>query len=309
MENQVSFDGLDFSPEINLSRYLQNIKQFPILSQEEEYNLAKEYVRTRDAKISYRLVTSHLRLVVKVVSKFRGYGLPVAEMISEGNIGLLYAVDKFDPDKGFRFSTYALWWIRAAVQKYVLNSWSLVKIGTTAAQKKLFFNLRKVKNRLNLTDDREMSQDVIRNIASSLDVSMQEVTDMNTRLKSHDGSLNVLVDSSSDNGSELLDFIADTKPNQEEWLSRTETLNYRKKLFNQALGCLNPREKDILFKRRLYEKSITLDDLSKSYAISKERGRQIELNSIRKIRKAVEVLQQMCHNRNQRVNNCRRLPR
>lgn len=291
MENQVSFDGLDFSPEINLSRYLQNIKQFPILSQEEEYNLAKEYVRTRDAKISYRLVTSHLRLVVKVVSKFRGYGLPVAEMISEGNIGLLYAVDKFDPDKGFRFSTYALWWIRVAVQKYVLNSWSLVKIGTTAAQKKLFFNLRKVKNRLNLTDDREMSQDVIRNIASSLDVSVQEVTDMNTRLKSHDGSLNVLVDSSSDNGSELLDFIADTKPNQEEWLSRTETLNYRKKLFNQALGCLNPREKDILFKRRLYEKSITLDDLSKSYAISKERVRQIELNSIRKIRKAVEVLQ------------------
>lgn len=291
MENQVSFDGLDFSPEINLSRYLQNIKQFPILSQEEEYNLAKEYVRTRDAKISYRLVTSHLRLVVKVVSKFRGYGLPVAEMISEGNIGLLYAVDKFDPDKGFRFSTYALWWIRAAVQKYVFNSWSLVKIGTTAAQKKLFFNLRKVKNRLNLTDDREMSQDVIRNIASSLDVSVQEVTDMNTRLKSHDGSLNVLVDSSSDNGSELLDFIADTKPNQEEWLSRTETLNYRKKLFNQALGCLNPREKDILFKRRLYEKSITLDDLSKSYAISKERVRQIELNSIRKIRKAVEVLQ------------------
>lgn len=291
MENQVSFDGLDFSPEINLSRYLQNIKQFPILSQEEEYNLAKEYVRTRDAKISYRLVTSHLRLVVKVVSKFRGYGLPVAEMISEGNIGLLYAVDKFDPDKGFRFSTYALWWIRAAVQKYVLNFWSLVKIGATAAQKKLFFNLRKVKNRLNLTDDREMSQDVIRNIASSLDVSVQEVTDMNTRLKSHDGSLNVLVDSSSDNGSELLDFIADTKPNQEEWLSRTETLNYRKKLFNQALGCLNPREKDILFKRRLYEKSITLDDLSKSYAISKERVRQIELNSIRKIRKAVEVLQ------------------
>ena len=189
MDNQISFDGVDFSPEVNLSRYLQNIKQFPILSQEEEYLLAKEYVKTRDAKISYKLVTSHLRLVVKVVSKFRGYGLPVAEMISEGNIGLLYAVDKFDPDKGFRFSTYALWWIRAAVQKYVLSSWSLVKIGTTAAQKKLFFNLRKMKNRFNLVDDREMSQEIIQSIAHSLDVSMQEVTDMNTRLKAHDGSL------------------------------------------------------------------------------------------------------------------------
>lgn len=291
MDNQVSFESSDFSPEINLAKYLQNIKRFPILSQEEEFSLAKEYVKTKNAKTSYKLVTSHLRLVVKVVSKFRGYGLPVAEMISEGNIGLLYAVDKFDPDKGFRFSTYALWWIRAAVQKYVLNSWSLVKIGTTAAQKKLFFNLRKVKNRLNLVDDREMSHDVIKNIANSLDVSMQEVTDMNTRLKSHDGSLNVLVDSSAENGAELLDFIADSKPNQEEWFSRSEIMGQRKKMFNQALGCLNPREKDILFKRRLYEKSITLDDLSKSYSISKERVRQIELNSIRKIRKAVDVLQ------------------
>ena len=140
MDNQVVFEAADFSPEVNLSRYLQNIKRFPVLSPEEEYELAKEYVRTHDAKISYRLVTSHLRLVVKVVSKFRGYGLPTAEMISEGNIGLLYAVDKFDPDKGFRFSTYALWWIRAAVQKYVLNSWSLVKIGTVATQKRLFYN-------------------------------------------------------------------------------------------------------------------------------------------------------------------------
>ncbi len=291
MDNQVVFEAADFSPEVNLSRYLQNIKRFPVLSPEEEYELAKEYVRTHDAKISYRLVTSHLRLVVKVVSKFRGYGLPTAEMISEGNIGLLYAVDRFDPDKGFRFSTYALWWIRAAVQKYVLNSWSLVKIGTTAAQKKLFFNLRKMKNRLNLTDDREMSPEIIGNIARTLDVSAQEVTDMNTRLRAHDGSLNIRVDAATENGAELLDFIADSKPNQEEKFGRTEVFNYRKKLFTQALGCLNPREKDILFKRRLYEKSVTLDDLSKSYAISKERVRQIELNSIRKIRKAVEVLQ------------------
>lgn len=254
MDNRLELSGEEFSPEINLSRYLQHIKQFPILSYEEEYNLAKEYVKTRDAKISYRLITSHLRLVVKVVSKFRGYGLPVAEMISEGNIGLLYAVDRFDPDKGFRFSTYALWWIKASVQKYVLTSWSLVKIGTTSAQKKLFFNLRKVKNRLNLTDDREMSQDVIKSIAGTLDVSTQEVLDMNTRLKSHDGSLNALVDNSADNGIELLDFIADTKPNQEERLARAEIFNYRKRLFTQALECLNPREKDILFKRRLSDK-------------------------------------------------------
>jgi len=284
MDNKISFETEDFSPDINLSRYLQNIRRFPILTPEEEYKLASEYIKTRDAKLSYKLITSHLRLVVKVVSKFRGYGLPMSEMISEGNIGLLYAIDKFDPDKGFRFSTYALWWIKASVQKYVLNSWSLVKIGTTAAQKKLFFNLRKVKNRLNLNDDRELSQDVLKNIANSLDVSVQEVTDMNMRLKSHDGSLNMVVDSDSENGNELLDFIADGKPNQEEVFSRSEIMTQRRKLFNKALGCLNPREKDILFKRRMMEKSITLDDLSKYYAISKERVRQIELNSIRKIK-------------------------
>lgn len=284
MDNKISFETEDFSPDINLSKYLQNIRRFPILTPEEEYRLASEYIKTKDAKLSYRLITSHLRLVVKVVSKFRGYGLPMSEMISEGNIGLLYAIDKFDPDKGFRFSTYALWWIKASVQKYVLNSWSLVKIGTTAAQKKLFFNLRKVKNRLNLNDDREMSHDVLQNIANSLDVSVQEVTDMNMRLKSHDGSLNVIVDSDSENGNELLDFIADGKPNQEEVFSHSEIMIQRRKLFNKALGCLNPREKDILFKRRMMEKSITLDDLSKYYAISKERVRQIELNSIRKIK-------------------------
>ena len=284
MINEVAFSVEEFSPETNLSRYLQNIRNFPILSPDEEYLLATEYIKTRDAKISYKLVTSHLRLVVKVVSKFKGYGLPVAEMIAEGNMGLLYAVDKFDPEKGFRFSTYALWWIRASVQKYVLNSWSLVKIGTTSAQKKLFFNLRKMKNRLNLTDDRELSLDVVKNIATSLDVSVQDVTDMNMRLKSHDGSLNVLVDSGSDNGSELMDFIADNKPNQEEMYSRSEIMQQRKKALNKAFDCLNPREKDILFKRRLCEKSVTLDDLSKFYAISKERVRQIELNSIRKIR-------------------------
>ena len=282
-----TLNGLDFSPEINLARYLQSIRKFPILTPENEYDLAVKYKATHDPKIAQQLINSHLRLVVKVVSKYKGYGLPVSEMISEGNIGLLYAINKFEPEKGFRFSTYALWWIKASIQKYILNSWSLVKIGTTAAQKKLFFNLRKIKNRLNLMDDRELSHDVLGGIAASLDVSVQEVTDMNMRLKAHDGSLNAVIDSSSDNGSEWIDFISDSKPNQEEKLAYSETMAYRKRLFNQALGCLNPREKDILFKRRLVDKSVTLDDLSKTYDISKERVRQIELNSIKKIRKAI----------------------
>ena len=278
MNKDFTLNGFDFSPEINLARYLQSIRKFPILTPENEYDLAVKYKATHDPKIAQQLINSHLRLVVKVVSKYKGYGLPVSEMISEGNIGLLYAINKFEPEKGFRFSTYALWWIKASIQKYILNSWSLVKIGTTAAQKKLFFNLRKIKN---------LSHDVLGGIAASLDVSVQEVTDMNMRLKAHDGSLNAVIDSSSDNGSEWIDFISDSKPNQEEKLAYSETMAYRKRLFNQALGCLNPREKDILFKRRLVDKSVTLDDLSKTYDISKERVRQIELNSIKKIRKAI----------------------
>ena len=292
MDNTLfGLSGLDFSPELNMVRYLQNIRKYPILAQEEEYELAVEYQKTKDSKIAYKLITSHLRLVVKVVSKYKGYGLPMAEMIAEGNIGLIYAVNKFEPEKGFRFSTYALWWIKASVQKYILNSWSLVKIGTTAAQKKLFFNLRKIKNQLNVMDDRELSKDVLADIAASLDVSVQDVTDMNTRLKSHDGSLNTVVDATSESGTEWMDFIADNKPNQEELLAHSETMKYRRRLFQQALGCLNPREKDILFKRRLNERAITLDDLSKTYEISKERVRQIELNSIRKIKKTIAAMQ------------------
>ena len=288
MKQDFTLSGFDFSPEINMARYLQSIRKFPILTVEEEYNLAVEYRKTKNHKVAQKLINSHLRLVVKVVSKYRGYGLPVSEMIAEGNVGLLYAVNKFEPDKGFRFSTYALWWIKAAVQKYILNSWSLVKIGTTAAQKKLFFNLRKIKNKLNLLDDRELSQKVLANIAGSLDVSVQDVTDMNMRMKSHDGSLNVMIDSSSDSGTEWMDFISDGRPNQEETYAYSETLAYRRKLFSKALGCLNKREKDILFKRRLVEKAVTLDDLSQLYSISKERVRQIELNSIKKIRKNLQ---------------------
>lgn len=286
-EDASNLIGLDFSPEYNLARYLQNIRKFPILEQDEELNLAVQYQKTHDKKISYKLITSHLRLVVKVVAKYKGYGLPISEMIAEGNIGLLYAVERFEPSKGFRFSTYALWWIKASVQKYILNSWSLVKLGTTSAQKKLFFNLRKIKNQLNLVDDRDMSEKVLNKIANSLDVSVQDVTDMNTRLKSHDGSLNTVLQNSSDSSTEWMDFISDTKPNQEECLAYSETMQYRRKLFNKALSVLNKREKDILFKRRMSEKATTLDDLSKIYNISKERVRQIELNSIKKITKAV----------------------
>ncbi len=291
MDNTPTLTGLDFSPENNLSKYLQNIRKYPILEPEEEYKLAVDYQKTRDKNIAYKLITSHLRLVVKVVSKYKGYGLDISEMISEGNLGLLYAIEKFEPEKGFRFSTYALWWIKASVQKYILNSWSLVKLGTTAAQKKLFFNLRKIKNKLNLIDDREMSEQILNKIANSLDVSVQEVTDMNMRLQAHDGSLNAVLDSSSDGTSEWMDFISDSKPNQEECLAHSETMRYRRMLFNNALVVLNPREKDILFKRRLSEKSATLDDLSKIYHISKERVRQIELNSIKKITKAVSIVQ------------------
>ena len=291
MENLTALTGVDFSPEINMARYLQNIRKYPILTQEEEYKLATKYKETGNKDVAYQLITSHLRLVVKVVSRYRGYGLPVSEMISEGNIGLLYAIDKFEPDKGFRFSTYALWWIKASVQKYILNSWSLVKLGTTAAQKKLFFNLRKIKNSLNLVDDRELSSDVLKDISRLLDVSVQEVTDMNMRLKAHDGSLNSPVDGDSDRTAEWMDFISDGKPNQEERYAYKETMNYRRKLFNQAITVLNPREKDILFKRRMSDETITLEDLSQAYNISKERVRQIELNSIRKISKAIEVLQ------------------
>ena len=289
MDNNSGLKGIDFSPEINMARYLQKIRTYPLLSQDEEYNLAVKYKQTKDQELAKILVNSHLRLVVKVVSKYRGYGLSLAEMISEGNMGLLYAIEKFEPEKGFRFSTYALWWIKASIQKYILNSWSLVKIGTTAAQKKLFFNLKKIKNKLNLNDDRDLTSDVLDKIAKSLDVSVQEVKDMNTRLKAHDGSLNTIIDTSGDSDTEWMDFIADSKPNQEDVLAYNETLKYRKKLFSQALVVLNKREKDILYKRRLTEKAITLDDLSKFYGISKERVRQIELNSIKKIKKAVET--------------------
>ena len=287
MENTVGTNEFDFSPSVNLVRYLQRIKNFPILRQEEEYELATAYKATKDKKLAYKLITSHLRLVVKIVAQYKGYGLSVGEMISEGNMGLIHAIEGFDPEKGFRFSTYAMWWIRASVQKYILSSWSLVKIGTTSAQKKLFFNLRKVKNNLSLLDDRELTPEVLQEIAQALDVSVKDVLDMNVRMRSHDSSLNVLVDETSETSQEWIDFISDSKPNQEESLGHTQQMIKRKEAFSQALSCLNEREKDILFKRRMCEKTITLDDLSKVYQISKERVRQIELNSVKKMQEYV----------------------
>lgn len=281
----------DFSPELNLSRYLRNVSRYPMLSAEEELRLAIDYKKNKNPKTAYKIITSHLKLVVKIVSQYKGYKLSLSEMISEGNIGLLNALEKFEPSKGFRFSTYAMWWIKAYVQKYILNSWSLVKIGTTSAQKKLFFNLRKVKNQLNLMDDRELSDSVIKNIAHSLSVTSQEVKDMNQRMSGRDGSLNVCIDSSEESGAELLDFISDKRPNQEEVFANSEQSTKRKKLFNEAIKILNPREKDILFKRRMVDTTLTLDEISKMYNISKERVRQIELGSIKKIQKAVETLQ------------------
>ena len=287
----INLDNVDFSEQANMTKYLQSIKHFPILSLEEEYDLAKKYAINHDRALANKLVTSHLRLVAKVVMSYKGYGLPVNEMISEGNIGLLMALKKFNPDKGFRFSTYAIWWIKAAVQKYILNSWSVVKLGTTSAQKKLFFNLRKIKKQLRLMDDREMDDEVINNIALSLSVTPNEVKEMNSRMYSHDSSLNVFVDNDTDEGTEFIDFVVDTKQNQEDKIINRQTYSCRKKLFVEALDCLNPREKDILFKRRLYSVPQTLEELSNTYHISKERVRQIELNSINKIKKNIPVLQ------------------
>ncbi|MFV0626920.1 MAG: RNA polymerase factor sigma-32 [Alphaproteobacteria bacterium] len=282
---------MDFSPETNLFRYLQAVAAYPILSAEEELLLTTTYMRTKDPRVARKIITAYMKLVVKIVYQYKGYKLPMSEMISEGNIGLINALNKFDPTRGYRFSTYAMWWVKAYVQKYVINSWSMVKVGTTSAQKKLFFNLRKMKNNLNVVSDRSLSDNVIEEIATSLGVSVQDVKDMNQRMSSKDSSLNYVISSSEDSHKELIDLIADKKPNQEDVYANYEVMSKRKKLFNEAVKILNSREKDILFKRRLSEDVSTLDDLSKIYNISKERVRQIELGSIKKIQKIVGAIQ------------------
>ena len=273
------------SSEGNLSIYLQEIKRFPILTAEEEYMLAKRYKEHDDNEAAHKLVTSHLRLVAKIAMGYRGYGLPVTDLISEGNVGIMRAVKKFDPEKGFRLATYAMWWIRAQIQEYVLHSWSLVKIGTTAAQKKLFFNLKKIKNQLRSFDDGKLSPENIREIASRLNVKEAEVQDMEGRIFSSDRSLNTLI--TDDVNTEWQDTIIDDSDTQDTIFEKKDEYLHRKKLFIKALKILNPREKEIVELRRLREKPLKLEELSKKFNISRERVRQIEEKALEKLQKEI----------------------
>ena len=271
--------------EGSLSSYLAQIKKFPIHSAEEEYMLAKSWRDRGDLKSAQKLVTSHLRLVAKIAMGYRGYGLPVSEMVSEGNIGLMQAVKKFEPEKGFRLATYAMWWIKASIQEYILRSWSLVKMGTTSAQKKLFFNLKKIKNQISPNNSGELNLDDVNEISKRLNVKKEEVVSMNRRLLGKEKSLNDPI--KDEDGSEWQDWIVDDKIDQELQFSHEQELAQRKKLMDDSMSILNAREKEILIARRLSEESSTLEDLSKKYKISRERIRQIETKAFEKLQKAM----------------------
>ena len=271
--------------EGSLSKYLAQIKKFPMLSYEEEYMLAKNWRDREDLKSAQKLVTSHLRLVAKIAMGYRGYGLPVSELVSEGNIGLMQAVKKFDHRKGFRLATYAMWWIKASIQEYILRSWSLVKIGTTTAQKKLFFNLKKIKNKLSATRTGDLKPEHVNEISKRLNVKKEEVISMNRRLYGKEKSLNDPI--KDGHGSEWQDWIVDDSLDQELKLSHSQELNERKKLMSDSMSVLNPREKEILIARRLSDDVITLEELSKKYKISRERIRQIETKAFEKLQKAM----------------------
>ncbi len=269
----------------NLSRYLQEIRQFPMLEPEEEYMLAKSWREHGDTEAAHRLVTSHLRLVAKIAMGYRGYGLPVNELISEGNVGMMQAVKRFDPDRGFRLATYAMWWIRAAIQEYILHSWSLVKIGTTAAQKKLFFNLRKLKGQLQAIEEGDLSPENVKKIATDLGVPEEEVVNMNRRLAAPDHSLNAPL--RVDGEGEWQDWLVDETESQEIRLAERQELGKRKRLLARAMDQLNERERHILTERRLKDEPTTLEDLSRVYGISRERVRQIEVRAFEKLQKAI----------------------
>ncbi len=274
------------SSQGSLQKYLREIKKFPMLNIEEEYTLAKSWKDRKDINAAHKLVTSHLRLVAKIAMGFRGYGLPISDLISEGNIGLMQAVKRFDPDRGFRLATYAIWWIRASIQEYILHSWSLVKIGTTAAQKKLFFNLRKIKNELKLINDGDLKPDEVKIISERLSVDEAEVYSMNVRLAGHDHSLNRPL--KNDSSTEWQDWIEDKNINQEEKLEESQEYKYRKAILINALGNLNDREKYIFEARRLREDPLRLEDLSKKYKISRERVRQIEVRAFEKVQQFIK---------------------
>ena len=272
------------SNEGGLSTYLTQIKKFPMLDSEEEYMLAKNWKATGNVKSAEKLVTSHLRLVAKIAMGYRGYGLPVSELVSEGNVGLMRAVKKFDPEKGFRLATYAMWWIKASIQEYILRSWSLVKIGTTTAQKKLFFNLRKLKNQIAPRSEGDLRKEHVNEIADRLNVSNEEVVSMNRRLSGQEKSLNNLV---GEDGDEWQDWLSDKSMDQELKTSQNQEFKQRQNLFEESIHILNDREKEILYARRLSDKPTTLDKLSKKYKISRERIRQIENKAFDKLQKCM----------------------
>jgi len=271
--------------EGSLSSYLNEIKKFPMLTAEEEYMLAKSWRDRGDLKSAHKLVTSHLRLVAKIAMGYRGYGLPVSELVSEGNIGLMQAVKKFDPEKGFRLATYAMWWIKASMQEYVLRSWSLVKMGTTTAQKKLFFNLKKLKNQLSASSSGDLKPEHVNEISERLNVKKEEVVSMNRRMFGKEKSLNAPI--KDEDGSEWQDWIVDESMDQELKITKEQEFSQRKKLMDDSISILNPREKEILIARKLSENVATLEELSKKYKVSRERIRQIETSAFEKLQKAM----------------------
>ena len=275
------------SPDGNLSRYLDQIRAFPMLEPNEEYMLAKAWKEKGDVAAAHQLVTSHLRLVAKIAMGYRGYGLPVADLISEGNLGMMHAVKKFEPEKGFRLATYAMWWIKAAIQEYILRSWSLVKIGTTAGQKKLFFNLRRIKGQIQAIDDGDLKPEQVTQIATQLNVTEYEVMSMNQRMAGNDRSLNVPLSRDGEGGGEWQDWLQDDSPDQEATFADHEEYDARKNLMLDAMQGLNPREQRILAARRLSEPPLTLEDLATEFNISRERIRQIEVRAFEKLQKAV----------------------
>ena len=278
--------ALGISPQQNLSRYLQDIRKFPMLTLLEEQSLARRFVDTGDDAAAHKLVTSHLRLVAKIAMGFRGYGLPLAELISEGNVGMMQAVQRFDPDKGFRVSTYAMWWIRAAIQEYILHSWSMVKMGTTAAQKKLFFNLRRLKGQMEAYEEGDLTPEHVEKISTRLGVAEHEVVNMNRRLAGADSSLNAPM--SMDGDGEWQDWLQDDSDNQEDQLADVEERINRRQLLTGAMTGLSDRERAIITERRLSETPATLENLSQSFGISRERVRQIEVRAFEKLQKSVK---------------------